>query len=562
MWLINTSTLELEEFINHPKRQYVIFSHTWGECETSFRAWKKRRDVQSPGYVKVKKFVNIAHESGYRYAWADTYCINKESSAELSEAINSMFKYYEDAAECYVFLSDLPTVAEIDDDGNSYNQRRKAFLKSRWFTRGWTLQELLAPSAITFFDRGWDTWGSKDTLTADIASAAGVPPKVLDKSLSIQSYPIACRMSWASRRVTIRPEDIAYCLLGIFDIHMPLLYGEGDRAFIRLQEEICKRTNDKSLFAWSMAEPSIQYSGLLSPSPSNFRDFLSVGKTNISVRVDEDEFTITNKGIRFDSVFLYVTRESEILLPLGCSVGSQHLFICIRKVGFGWARLHPHVIFGDDSRTIFQHKEFSLAKIYVLSVAEAGSSISDQISEGTLDFELHGPVEIIAAEPAVYSYPSARGICFAPQPTCFCVVHLAVGSPETSLEEFIILCSPALSEEGLRKAHALQFTILAQCQHYFSRAKQLLGRGPLSKVDGRSMMQILFDMPDHEIDENTYYSSAGSFQGVSSGIHRTLILDGQVCPMVASDGSEYRVVKLRIGTFQKPSNPPIIDSDT
>ncbi|KAI0154150.1 heterokaryon incompatibility protein-domain-containing protein [Xylariaceae sp. FL1272] len=264
MWLINTTTLELEEFTLHPKCQYIILSHTWEEHETSFRAWRKRRDTESQGYLKVKKFVDLARGAGHKYAvgnfWmADTCCINKESSAELSEAINSMYKYYEDAAECYVYLSDLPTLAETNDDGDSHHQRQMAFSRSRWFTRGWTLQELLAPSAIAFFDRGWDTWGSKDTLTVDIANAAGVPAEVLDKSLMIQSYPIACRMSWASRRKTTRPEDTAYCLFGIFHIYMPLLYGEGNRAFIRLQEEISKKTTDKSLFAWSNPESRSPY---------------------------------------------------------------------------------------------------------------------------------------------------------------------------------------------------------------------------------------------------------------------------------------------------------------
>lgn len=125
-----------------------------------------------------------------------------------------------------------------------------AFIRSKWFTRGWTLQELIAPRRVLFYNSKWQFYGTKDTLADHIQQITGIPNEVLHNSQDIQSYSIASRMSWAANRQTTRTEDLAYCLLGIFRIHMPLLYGEGENSFIRLQEEICKKTTDMSLFAW------------------------------------------------------------------------------------------------------------------------------------------------------------------------------------------------------------------------------------------------------------------------------------------------------------------------
>ncbi|KAH9209615.1 heterokaryon incompatibility protein-domain-containing protein, partial [Leptodontidium sp. 2 PMI_412] len=237
MWLINTETFGLEEFANYPKHGYAILSHRWEENEVSFEDWKGRKYVQRKGYLKIMRFVQKAAEQGFKYAWADTCCINKDSSAELSEAINSMFKYYQDAATCYVYLSDLPPLNTI-------------FANSKWFTRGWTLQEMIAPRTLQFFDSAWHPFGTKHGLAAVIESRTGVPKEILDGFQQLNGTSIACRMSWAADRQTTRAEDLAYCLLGIFDIHLPLLYGEGEAAFIRLQEEICRKTTDMSLFAW------------------------------------------------------------------------------------------------------------------------------------------------------------------------------------------------------------------------------------------------------------------------------------------------------------------------
>jgi hypothetical protein len=180
------------------------------------------------GYSKIRGCCKAAAADGFEYVWIDTCCIDKTSSSELSEAINSMYKWYQEAEVCYVYLADV-----FPDISTS------SFAKSRWFTRGWTLQELIAPSSVIFFDAHWRDIGTKASLVKPIAEITGIHIDALSNG-RVSRFSVAQRMSWASRRETTREEDIAYCLLGIFSINMPLLYGEGQKAFLRLQEEIMK----------------------------------------------------------------------------------------------------------------------------------------------------------------------------------------------------------------------------------------------------------------------------------------------------------------------------------
>jgi hypothetical protein len=169
-------------------------------------------------------------------------CIDKTSSAELTEAINAMFRWYKNAVVCYVYLSD---VAWNTDEAIMTEMLRH----SRWFTRGWTLQELIAPHCIEFYSRDWRKLATKAELCNLLSSITGIDVPIF-KGADLADISIARRMSWASHRKTTRIEDIAYCLLGIFDINLPLIYGEGTKAFRRLQEAIMGTTHDQSLFAW------------------------------------------------------------------------------------------------------------------------------------------------------------------------------------------------------------------------------------------------------------------------------------------------------------------------
>ncbi|KAK7974430.1 hypothetical protein PG989_016278 [Apiospora arundinis] len=251
MRLINTSTLKLEEFGPQHVPPYAILSHRWIEGqEVSFEEMRGPPPVEKSGYDKIKQCCEQARKDGFTFAWVDTCCIDKSSSAELSESINSMFRWYAMAQVCYAYLEDVPYL------GCGSN-----FIKSAWFTRGWTLQELLSPSRLVFYSAEWHEIGDRAELSDGVSSITGIGQRILCGRhhhrgvLDLSNVSIARRMSWASRRQTSREEDMSYSLLGIFGVSMNLLYGEGGKeAFRRLQEEIIKTSNDNSIFVWTQAE--------------------------------------------------------------------------------------------------------------------------------------------------------------------------------------------------------------------------------------------------------------------------------------------------------------------
>ncbi|KAK4445991.1 hypothetical protein QBC34DRAFT_486985 [Podospora aff. communis PSN243] len=301
MKLINTTTLELEEFPEERATGYAILSHTWGDEEVSFQDMREpvatRKCQSKKSYEKTLRTCREAEFNGLKYAWVDTCCIDKSSSAELSESINSMFRWYAKAEVCYAYLVDVPAVS---------------FEKSVWFTRGWTLQELLAPRSLVFFDSDWATIGTRETRSAEVGAATGIKEQYLKPPTTqyyvrglhyeavqemLQCASIAQKMSWAANRKTTRVEDVAYCLLGIFGINMPLLYGEGKGAFIRLQEAVLQRVyDDQSIFAWEQGET--HNSRMLAESPDAFAGCGSI----VPCRMQgyDPRLGLTNKGIRLN----------------------------------------------------------------------------------------------------------------------------------------------------------------------------------------------------------------------------------------------------------------------
>ena len=299
MRLLNVKSRRLEEFFNKPVPEYAILSHTWGENEIVYQDFQQSdhllrllREVQvsflsptqlkqkpavpqsrlrnettldslkpysSPSsYVKIDGCCDQALKNGYSYVWIDTVCIDKSSSAELSEAINSMYKWYANARVCYVYLSDVDSTFDPLDDVESVD-----FRKSRWFTRGWTLQELLAPWRLEFFTSSWSNIAvvtkpfgirvyNHDPMLSLLTTITKIPRRYLKSNKRLQDAPVCQRMAWAAHRQTTRPEDEAYCLLGLFDINMPLLYGEGTKAFMRLQHQLMQVSADDSLFCWGL----------------------------------------------------------------------------------------------------------------------------------------------------------------------------------------------------------------------------------------------------------------------------------------------------------------------
>jgi hypothetical protein len=237
----------LIEFIGDKIPRYAILSHTWeaDDEEVTFKDLMKGTNKSKAGYQKIRFCGKQAATDKLQYFWMDTCCINKSSSAELSEAINSMFRWYRDANKCYVYLSDVSFSGSIKNDQFSQQTWEPAFQKSRWFTRGWTLQELIAPASVEFFSVEGERLGDKKSLERQIHEITGIAPQALQGG-PLSHFNVNERMSWATKRETKREEDAAYSLLGIFDIHMPLIYGEGrKKALGRLHKEIKESLNDK-----------------------------------------------------------------------------------------------------------------------------------------------------------------------------------------------------------------------------------------------------------------------------------------------------------------------------
>ncbi|KAF2996342.1 hypothetical protein E8E14_004893 [Neopestalotiopsis sp. 37M] len=345
MWLIHTETLRLVFHDECPEDQYAILSHTWEEDEVSFQDFKDLSSARlKKGFSKIDSTVRKARDHDLEWAWVDTCCIDKSSSAELSEAINSMYKWYQKSAICYVFLSDLPS---------SLEPRQQAFRQCRWWTRGWTLQELIAPKHLRFYDQNWERFGSRSTLLREIETITGIPPSVYDGSLN--EFCVAKRLSWASRRTTTRTEDIAYCLLGLFDINMPLIYGEGEKAFLRLQEEICKSIPDLTIFAWTTQPspktylPTQNFRGLLASHPV---EFAGCGYVRRDSRTSQYQWiynpfntSIGNWDITFDGMPLQLDEVHGLLMRIGwidtTTLESVRIFLPLRKTIEGYVRSRP-----------------------------------------------------------------------------------------------------------------------------------------------------------------------------------------------------------------------------
>jgi hypothetical protein len=248
----NDGDFSLAEFFESDIPKYAILSHRWGAEEVTFKDLmdSTSKSKSKAGYGKIQFCGEQAKRNGLQYFWVDTCCIDKSNSTELTEAINSMFRWYQDATKCYVYLPDVSQPCSVSADKSNVAWEL-AFQKSEWFTRGWTLQELVAPASVDFFSREGKLVGNKTSLEQQICEITGIPVKALRGDL-LSDFSIAERMSWAASRETYRQEDKAYSLLGIFDVKMPLIYSEGkDKALQRLREEIDKASKGRS-FSFAM----------------------------------------------------------------------------------------------------------------------------------------------------------------------------------------------------------------------------------------------------------------------------------------------------------------------
>ena len=303
---------------------YAILSHRWTEQEVNYDemndlAKMNNGDINEicgrNGYQKILDSCKRAKRDKCEWLWIDTCCIDKRSSAELSEAINSMYRWYENSRVCYAYLHD------VADESFPAARDEQTYLHSNgwpeWFSRGWTLQEMLAPSNVQFFNKNWQFIGAKKTLASHLTNITRVPKHILTDGVRSAPPCVAQIISWAADRKTTRVEDRAYSLLGLLDVNMPMLYGEGKKAFHRLQLEIIRMSDDQSIFAWDYQRETGRTCSILADDPSCFKDcsemvridlvdFMKehkVTKTQLSIDGvhDEDQlgvFPVTNRGIQ------------------------------------------------------------------------------------------------------------------------------------------------------------------------------------------------------------------------------------------------------------------------
>jgi hypothetical protein len=341
MRLINCNTLQLEEFFEDDTPRYAILSHRWGKEEVGLQQFLSGEGIvkSKAGYTKIVNFCALAKSKGHGYGWVDTCCIDKTSSAELSEAINSMYAWYEKATTCYAYLDDVE-LQEGWEDG---------FSASVWFRRGWTLQELLAPRRLVFYTKSWSRIGDKKGLSRTIATITSIDINAIERRVSMDRFSIAQRFSWASERKTTRREDIAYCLLGILRVHMPLLYGEGSNAFRRLQEEIMKVSADQSILTWSfsniLGDEDPSFVTAVSPLALSPENFAKAGKIvpyrDDSKEMDNGSLVVINKSLQITLPILQRNRGSLYAI-LSCHYANDFLGpigIPVQRQGTSYTRI-------------------------------------------------------------------------------------------------------------------------------------------------------------------------------------------------------------------------------
>lgn len=219
MRLLHAQYLYMRKFTDEDIPPYVIVSHRWREDEVTYQDFEHNTFSRRHGYHKVKESCRIALEANYNWVWLDTCCIDKRNFTELNEAINAMYKWYQKASLCVAYVFD-------------YVHGRDELATSSWFTRCWTLQELIAPRCVEFYDQNWKFFGSKNKLCEQIATITWIDVDVLQcRADPTIACTVAERSSWAARRKASRIEDEAYSLLGLFALSMPTLYGQVRKNF-------------------------------------------------------------------------------------------------------------------------------------------------------------------------------------------------------------------------------------------------------------------------------------------------------------------------------------------
>jgi hypothetical protein len=500
MRLLNTASLEVELFMTSIPR-YAILSHRWGDDEVTFDHIRTGANVVSmKGYLKIENSARLAKKKGFDYIWIDTCCIDKSSSAELTEAINSMFHWYRNSATCIAFLSDL--------DGSD------SIVESAWLSRGWTLQELIAPPEVQFYDRFWEPRGTREDWKDAISERTNIPVEVLLGG-DLSAVPICCKMSWASSRSTTRPEDIAYCLLGIFDVNLPLLYGEGgSKAFNRLQEAILRQSDDESIFAWTSDEKEAvekSYWGLLASSPAYFQRSSLYTLPTFKTWRSQGSAEITNRGLRLSLTLVPLINDAsatQYLAVLNCSRQKDNPDAVVNaftltlqrlsKFEDQYARVRPDKVIPVGDAYDESESSISIKQIFVRPAPRPSDPVvgfcMDQSHKVKFEFptnSMHGmvimegfaEVDVIASEPwqgrqitssrKIFSIETAKvsqgkhtpgtidanvklscGVFLKQQDPKHMSRYTQFSRRQTYQEPFLLLGFKPLAENGLRTPHA------------------------------------------------------------------------------------------------------------
>jgi hypothetical protein len=236
----------LVQVATHNTLPYAILSHTWTHGqEVTYRDLISGTGNSKTGYEKIKFCGEQATNDGLQYFWVDTCCIDKSDSTELTTAINSMFRWYRNAKKCYVYLADVPTPSYDADVQANQSTWEAAFRGSKWFSRGWTLQELIAPAIVEFFSKEGKRLGDKKSLEKPIQEITGIPIQALQGN-PFSDFSIAERIRWAEQRQTTEEEDMTYCLLGLCEVSMPPIYGEGKEAALKRLQVTVKEFSKNS----------------------------------------------------------------------------------------------------------------------------------------------------------------------------------------------------------------------------------------------------------------------------------------------------------------------------
>ncbi|KAI1797106.1 heterokaryon incompatibility protein-domain-containing protein [Ganoderma leucocontextum] len=394
-------------WVNHPeKTRYAILSHVWsrepGVEQTYHDIVRIQGDVRRARITdptipadevlrrassKIRNACRYALSDGLPFIWIDAPCIDKTSSAELSEAINSMYEWYRLSTVCYAFLHDV----DADEDPYEADEFGKAssFRLSVWHTRGWTLQELIAPATVVFLSRDWRMIGGKHRLADVVQDVTGIDASILTHSRPLDTIPVARRMFWASKRQTTRKEDEAYSLMGIFGVHIPTIYGEGPKAFLRLQEEILKQIPDQTIFVWYRHAPASigveprddTHDSLLASSSAHFAlsgDIKTIPKAVLARKLGIPElppttYIVTSEGIRVTFPLRPIAPSVDIGV-LACEDADGNLLgLVLRQTKLAYVRcvgapLDNAAFLGQSSRVITDHPSVHVYTIPALSV--------------------------------------------------------------------------------------------------------------------------------------------------------------------------------------------------